>query len=90
MDSLNDLKNKDKSDINELLSATQDGNKEKTNYWYYKFINSDIFKQVASGMDPVLALNQVYFEQKKKKYIEAQKELQETERANKNDSGFIY
>jgi len=41
-------------------------------------------------MDPVLALNQVYFEQKKKKYIEAQKELQETERANKNDSGFIY
>lgn len=31
-------------------------------------------------MDPDDAINQVYFEQKKKKYIEAQKEIEETKK----------
>lgn len=65
----------------------EDGNKEQSNYWYCKFINSDLFKRVQSGIDPDDALNQVYFEQKKKEYIlEVQKEMEQIERANKNDS----
>ncbi len=65
----------------------EDDNKERSNYWHHKFINSDVFKKIASGMDPLLAINQVYFEQKKKKYIEAQKEMEQIEKTNKTAGG---
>ena len=66
----------------------EDGNNEKSNYWYCKFINSDVFKKIVSGMDPADALNQVYFEQKKKEYIlEVQKEMEQIETTNKTAGG---
>ena len=66
----------------------EDGNKEQSNYWYCKFINSDVFKKVESGMDPDDAINQVYFEQKKKEYIlEVQKEMEQIETTNKTAGG---
>ena len=55
----------------------EDGNNEQSNYWCRKFINSDVFKKIKSGTDPDDALNQVYFEQKKKEYVkEVQKEME--------------
>ncbi len=69
------------------LFYKEDGNKEQSNYWWCKFINSDFFKKVQLGIDPDDAINQIYFEQKKEKYIlEVQKEIEQTERINKTSS----
>lgn len=54
----------------------EDGNKEKSNYWCCKLVNSDVFKKARSGMNPDLAMDQVYLEKKKKEYIkEVKKEM---------------
>ncbi len=47
----------------------EDGNKQKANYWYCKFTNSDVFLNIQSGMEPEDALIKAYYDQKKKKYI---------------------
>jgi len=59
----------------------EDGDNEKTQFWHAKFVNSDFFKKVQSGMHPDDALVEVFNEQKKKEYIaEVQKEMEEIEK----------
>ena len=59
----------------------EDGNCEKTRFWYNKFINSEFFKKVQAGMDPDDAIIEVFKEQKKKAYIEeVNKEMEEIEK----------
>ena len=45
----------------------EDGDQDKTNYWCYKLVNSDFFKNVQSGMNHDDALNKHILASKKRK-----------------------
>ncbi len=70
----------------------EDGNKEKANYWYCKFANSEFLKKMNSGMSSMEALIAVTLDKMEEQYlIKVKNEQEKNEEINKkcdNQDGY--